>query len=99
MRKAWGQCVGGVAESWFFHSNSVICQGIKWQRREGEGESLRRKMGCWLEIDFVGNRESWVLTELERGLMGTVIREHISGWGAGHTENSSEQSGEASEAW
>lgn len=45
-----------------------------------------------LEIDAIGNGESWVLTELERSLMGAVLWEHISGWG------SSEQSREAGKA-
>lgn len=51
-----------------------------------------REGGAVLEIDAIGSGESWVLTELERSLMGAVLWEHISGWG------SSEQSREAGKA-
>lgn len=60
--------------------------------KKAGGKCLQRAGCAVLEIDSIGNGESWVLTELERSLMGAVLREHISGWG------SSEQSREAGRA-
>lgn len=34
-----------------------------------------------------------MLTELERGLMGAVLWEHISGWGVGQTERTVQRGG------